>query len=79
MDQHYINIYKGKAALILNLGTKMQVIGQLHAVPALPLVKNSGTHQIGGWLVPRTSLDNFGEERISCSYQALNHGLSSHC
>jgi hypothetical protein len=77
MDQYYI--YKGKTALILNLGTKMQVIVQLHAPPALPLVKNSGTHQIGVWVVLRTSLDNFGEERISCPYQALNHRLCSHC
>jgi hypothetical protein len=45
---------------IYNLGTKTQMSGQLRAQAALPLVKNSSTHQIRGWAVLTASLDNFG-------------------
>jgi hypothetical protein len=34
------------------------VSGQLHAPAALPPGKAPGTHFIGGWVDPRTSLDN---------------------
>ena len=42
---------RGKAPLILNLAP-VQVSGQLHALTALPLGKNPGTH----WVGPRTGL-----------------------
>jgi hypothetical protein len=35
----------------------MRVGGQLHALAALPPGKRPGTHCIGGWVGPRTGLD----------------------
>jgi hypothetical protein len=36
----------------------MEVSGQLHALVALSLgIKATGTHWIGGWLVPKCGLD----------------------
>jgi len=32
---------------------------------------------MGGWVVPRASLDGFGEKKISLFYQNLNHGPPS--
>jgi hypothetical protein len=31
--------------------------GELHTSVALPPEKNPGTHSIGGWVVPRASMD----------------------
>jgi hypothetical protein len=40
-----------------DLGTKLEVSGQLHAPEALPQGKSSGTHWIGGWVGPRAGLE----------------------
>ena len=50
----------------------MKVSSQLHAPPTLLLEKNPVTHWKGGWVAPRTGLDNFGEEKIACLSQDLN-------
>ena len=49
-----------------------------HAPDALLLVKEGpSTHQVGGWVVLTASLENSGEEKISCPYQKLNARSSS--
>jgi len=49
-----------------------------HAPDALLLVKEvPSTHQVGGWVGLRASLDSSGDEKISCSCQKLNARSSS--
>jgi hypothetical protein len=49
-----------------------------HAPDALLLVKEApSTHQVGGWVGLRASLENSGEEKISRPYQKLNARSSS--
>jgi hypothetical protein len=42
----------------------MEVSGQLYSPADLPLKRSPGTHWIGGWVGPRTGLDDHGEEKI---------------
>jgi len=49
-----------------------------HAPDALLLVKEApSTHQVGGWVGLRASLDSSEEEKISCTCQKLNGRSSS--
>ena len=41
----------------------MKVNGRLRTLPAIPLVKHSGTHSIGGCTVPRDGLDTLEKEK----------------
>jgi len=45
----------------------------VHAMAALPPAKNSGTHQIGGWVGTTACVDDLAK-RKSCS--KLNHNAS---
>jgi hypothetical protein len=51
---------------------------KLHAPATLPPGKEHGTHQIGGWIDSRTSLDLFEEEKISCPFQESNTNRQVH-
>jgi hypothetical protein len=54
----------------------MELNGQLHILATLPSGKSPGTYGIGGWVGPGAGRDGFGEDKISCQCQDLNHGLS---
>jgi hypothetical protein len=43
---------------------QLEVSGQLHAPVALPLGEQSSTHWIGGWVDPRTDLDDVEKRQI---------------
>jgi hypothetical protein len=59
------------SSTILDVGTT-QRCGQLHALAALLLGEDPGTHYIGRWVAPRTSLDFVEKRKISIPGRELN-------
>jgi hypothetical protein len=55
----------------------MEVSGPINFPAPLPPGANPGTPRIGGWVGPRTGLDGFGVEKISCPYQDSKFVASS--
>jgi hypothetical protein len=49
---------------------------QLYASVSLPSGRNTGTHQIGGCVGPRFSVDAFKKKEISCLCWESNHDFS---
>ena len=65
--------------VILNLCSgRRWVSGQLQAPAASPPWKNPGTHWAGGWVGPRTGLDDSGDEKNLLSQQYLRPRLPNH-
>jgi len=53
----------------------MKVSAKLYAPAALPAVKNTGNHWLGGWVSPAAGLGSTGAHKIFCPCQdnALQH------
>jgi hypothetical protein len=59
--RHICRGSRGIAPLILNLNTRWRWV-----VKFIPGKENPVPFEVGGWVGPGASLDNFGEEEISC-------------
>jgi hypothetical protein len=59
----------------------MEMSGQLHAPAALPPRKSPGTHWIGGWVGPRSSLELQSKEKsfAPAGNQTPTIQLIAHC
>jgi len=63
---------RGRQPVILNFGTRKEVIGQLQAPTALVPRMNTSIIWIWSWVGPRAGFDSWWKSKISCSCQDMN-------
>jgi hypothetical protein len=59
--------------LIYQIGIKMETRGKLQTSTELSSGKAPPASKTGGWVDPRTGLDDFEKRKISCRCEKLSH------